>query len=575
MKKKIILSLLLISVGIFSAYALSTKFNVDTTTLSFSANGKKGTIKENFNQNYNLTSTIEVSNTEVQQEIEELTKKTTYLLLGEANNKTESSEEYYKRHQEYLDLRYDPEVPKDDSTFSGLDEDSEEYKDDLVSGFTVPNMFLTFDELEIVYTSFGNIRVVEVEDGVLSAISLPNITIRNQSDEDPMEYVREKTNLIIYYYFKKLDGEYKLYYLLGETEDELSDYFTQVENEENKSSMQVAPTYDSQLKDLYDFSKLEALTDNQINNIYNTNSKNLIVFNSYYNNYLVSSANGFFINDGLVVTTWNFLETSLTKAQYITSKDNMGNSYIIDGIVTANPETDVVVIKLKDKVGTKVELRNSNELKIEDPVISISSKTGIGLTLQTGIVASNDGYIGSTIPLTTSDEGSPLFDSNGNVVGMNTSEQVNTSISLAVNSNILEEIQIKFNNVDFDKIDTISFEKLKEDYYHIKYDDEIIKNNIPSNKWKVYSKIGNIEDNISLKLVKASYNDGIVSLRYHNEVSNFIDNMQISLGFREQLIKDSYKETLSSSKKYIYENDKYQVIIMSEFDYLIVVMVKL
>ena len=575
MKKKIILSLLLISVGIFSAYALSTKFNVDTTTLSFSANGKKGTIKENFNQNYNLTSTIEVSNTEVQQEIEELTKKTTYLLLGEANNKTESSEEYYKRHQEYLDLRYDPEVPKDDSTFSGLDEDSEEYKDDLVSGFTVPNMFLTFDELEIVYTSFGNIRVVEVEDGVLSAISLPNITIRNQSDEDPMEYVREKTNLIIYYYFKKLDGEYKLYYLLGETEDELSDYFTQVENEENKSSMQVAPTYDSQLKDLYDFSKLEALTDNQINNIYNTNSKNLIVFNSYYNNYLVSSANGFFINDGLVVTTWNFLETSLTKAQYITSKDNMGNSYIIDGIVTANPETDVVVIKLKDKVGTKVELRNSNELKIEDPVISISSKTGIGLTLQTGIVASNDGYIGSTIPLTTSDEGSPLFDSNGNVVGMNTSEQVNTSISLAVNSNILEEIQIKFNNVDFDKIDTISFEKLKEDYYHIKYDDEIIKNNIPDSKWKVYSKIGNIEENISLELVKASYNDGIVSLRYHNEVSNFIDNMQISLGFREQLIKDSYKETLSSSKKYIYENDKYQVIIMSEFDYLIVVMVKL
>ena len=158
---------------------------------------------------------------------------------------------------------------------------------------------------------------------------------------------------------------------------------------------------------------------------------------------------------------------------------------------------------------------------------------------------------------------------------MNTSEQVNTSISLAVNTSILKEIQNKFNNISFDKIETISFDKLKENYYHLKYDDEIIKNNIPSNKWKVYSKIGNIEDNISLKLVKASYNDGIVSLRYHNEVSNFIDNMQISLGFREQLIKDGYKETLSSSKKYIYENDKYQVIIMSEFDYLIVVMVKL
>ena len=33
-------------------------------------------------------------------------------------------------------------------------------------------------------------------------------------------------------------------------------------------------------------------------------------------------ANGFFINNGLIVTTWNFIEKSLIEAQYIIVKDS-------------------------------------------------------------------------------------------------------------------------------------------------------------------------------------------------------------------------------------------------------------
>ena len=36
-----------------------------------------------------------------------------------------------------------------------------------------------------------------------------------------------------------------------------------------------------------------------------------------------------------------------------------------------------------------------------------------------------------------------------------------------------------------------------------------------------------------------------------------------------------YKEKQISNSKVIYENKKYQIIIMTEFDYLIIVMVKL
>lgn len=572
--KKILISICIVFIGCTSVFALANRFSIDTSKLSFT-NNKKTSVVNNFNEEYNLSYSITSNDAEFEEQIIDLSKKTTYLLLGKANNTDESSEEYYKRHQDYLGLRYNPQVPKDESTFTGLDEESQEYKDDLVSGITVPSMFLILDELGIVYSSIGDIRVSKTDNAVMSMVSLPNITIKEESKENPMEYETTRTNLILYYYFKELNGEYKLYYLMGETTDSLNDYFAEVESTEDKSVMQVAPSYDTSLREIYDYSKLDAISDEQINEIYNNNYKNVVVLNSYYNNMNIASANGFFINDGLVITTWNFLEKSLIDAQYIAIKDSQGNNLSIDGIVTANPETDIALIKLKDKTGTSVVLGNSNNLKIEDPAFIISSKTSVGLTTQKGIIVANDGYIQTSIPLSQTDEGSVLINTEGQVIGINTAKQVNTSISIAVNANVLKEIQNKFLNVDFNNIEAISFDTLKEQYYYIKYNDEVVKNNIPENKWNEYSKIGNIKESINLELVKANYEDGIVSLRYQNGISEYISGMQLASQFKNNLLENGYTEVLNSSKKCIYEGKDYQIIIMEEFNYLIIVMVKL
>ena len=572
--KKIIFSLILIIFSVISVYALSNNFTINHNEFSFLENETNKSFFNEFNDDYELTNSIEFSESDVEKEIEELTKKIVFLLLGRFNNTNESSEEYYKRYNEYLDLRYAPEIPKDENSYTGYDENSQEYKDDTFSRISVPGIFKVFDELKVNYSSFGNIQVLIEDDVIISSIILPNVLIKEEDKSNPLEYVNVQTNITIYCFFKELNGEYKLYHLFGEIYDNLDDYFTQVENDEKSKSMQISTSYDSQLKDIYDFSKVYALTTNQLDGIYNSNSNNIVVLNSYYNNYLVASANGFFINDGLVVTTWKYIEKSLGEAQFMAIRDNNGNSYKIDGIVTVNMDTDVAVLKLKDKVNNKVVLGDYKQLNKEDPVISISSKTGVGLSLQSGIVVSTDGYINTSIPMVKSDEGSPLFNSLGQVVGMNTSNQVNTSISLAINSDILKEIQNKFNNVSFEDIKCVSFDKLKENYY-VKYNDEKVKKDIPTLKWNKYSKIGDIENTISLELVKANYKDGVVSLRYHNVFSDYLDTMSFANAFKEQLIKDGFKEKLKSSKKCIYENNKYQVVIISEFDYLIVVMNKL
>ena len=75
--------------------------------------------------------------------------------------------------------------------------------------------------------------------------------------------------------------------------------------------MAVVPSYQSQLSTIYNFDKLDKMPESELNNIYNNNQNNVVYLNSYYNNKVVASANGFFINSGLIVTTWNYLEKSL------------------------------------------------------------------------------------------------------------------------------------------------------------------------------------------------------------------------------------------------------------------------
>ena len=574
MKKKILL-ITLLSISAFGVFALSNKFTIDSSKFSFSKNYKQNSVTNEFNKDYALTYNISSGNEELKEEITALSKKVTYLLLGQGDMTNESSLEYYERRNKYLELKYDPEIPKDSNSYSGYDETSQEYNDSILSDFAIPQMFSQLDELNITYNSIGAIRVGIVDDYVISMVSLPNATLKQENSEEPLKYDTVKTNLIMYYYFKKLNDEYKLYYLFGEGTDDLSQYFGSIEDNENTKNLVIAKNNDTKLREIYDFSKADSLDENKLNQIYNSNSKNILILSAYYNTSLVASANGVLISDGLVVTTWNFLEKALINSQFFAIKDNEGNSYQIDGIVTANPETDLVVIKLKDKVTATTTLGNINNVNINDAVMTISSKSGVGLSLQTGIVTSKDGYIQSAIPLTETDEGSPLYNDAGQLIGINTAKAVNTSVSLAIDVNALEEIKNKIGSKEFDSIKAVSFNELKEKYYYTNYNEEKIVNSISDTKWQTFKKIGDIENNIKLELVKASYDNNVVSLRYKNGISKYINSMQLASSFKEELINSGYRETLNSSTKCIYVSNDYKVMIMDEFDYLIIVMVKL
>ena len=101
MKRKLLLGVLLFA-GISSAYALTKNFNIDTAKFSISSNSKETNVTSEFADDYKLAYKIESSNDELKTKIIELSKKVTFLLLGDGDTYYETAEEYYNRHKEFF-----------------------------------------------------------------------------------------------------------------------------------------------------------------------------------------------------------------------------------------------------------------------------------------------------------------------------------------------------------------------------------------------------------------------------------------------------------------------------------------
>lgn len=563
-KRLIVLLVILAILGTTSFAAINGIVINDETFLKFN---KEKTLLSNFDKSYDVENNLENEDSEIKDKITELTKRTTYLLLGEANSENESSEDYYKRHKDYLELRYNPDIPKNAN--SELDKDSQEYKDDIVSGISVPGMFLKLNELDIKYNSYGRVKVAVVDDKeVISSITLKNIKMKKQSNQDPMKYDIVKTDLKMYYFFKKLNEEYKLFYLYGETNDDLKSNI----NEEKRTST-TNEDYDSKLENVYDFSKAKAITDETLKNIYNENKSKVVFLNSLYNSEIITSANGFFINEGLIITTYNFVEKSLVGAQDIIISDTQGIAYELDGIVTMNADNDTAILKVKNKNLNFIQIQDSEKRKKEDAIISLNSKDGAKLTTSRGIIIAPNKSMETSVIATEETQGSPLFDIDGKLVGMINSKTLDMSVSSATDLDIVKAYYEKFLDKKVEEIKSVSFKELKENYY-IKYNEEKDINKLQTSKLSEFKGAENIDNLIKLKLVKSFYKDGIVSLRYKNEIYKYIDTMYFAGKFKEELKNNGYEEKNISKTKAIYERNKNKIIIMTEFNYLIIIMVK-
>ena len=426
-----------------------------------------------------------------------------------------------------------------------------------------------FNDHEIVYNQFDDVQIALTEDGFVGLIMLNNVAMNVADEEVPMNYKTIYVDLKIYYLFKEYKGEYKLYYMYGEYDNSLEEFNEEISNKEYRGINSVNK-YESSLDEVYDFSKANALTSKDIQRIYNKNRNNVVVFNTMYDQSMILSANGMFITDDLIVTTWSYLEESLLKGSFLTVKDTSGKFLEIDGIVTVDVEKDIAVLKVSG--GNSNGVVFSNKANIEDAVILVSSKTGSNVSANIGIVISDENQLTTTIPTLKAEEGAPLLNTNGEVVGMNSSKVVNSSLSKSYTTKYLIELQNKFKGME--EVSYISFDELKNSYF-VSYGNDKVVNDIDKEVWNRYKTIGDLENSVPIELVKASYKDNVLSLRYKNNLNKLFDNMQLATTFIINLKKDNYKEIINEANKKVYSTDEYRVTIMSEFNYLIIVIAEL
>lgn len=109
--------------------------------------------------------------------------------------------------------------------------------------------------------------------------------------------------------------------------------------------------------------------------------------------------------------------------------------------------------------------------------------------------------------------------------------------------------------------------------YQGKFVEETVKINISDELYNNYRGVGDVDHTMSLKPVKVTAYNGIISFRYVNNLYETIDSMDMALDFRLELERSGYQLKINSDKKKIYEGKEYKVVILKEFNYLIIIII--
>ncbi len=381
----------------------------------------------------------------------------------------------------------------------------------------------------------------------------------------------EEKDVILVYWFKLNNNEYKVYYPWIKMGDDLNEYFKKIANNE-ENGIVIGESYNQ-----------VSLTNNEnvnvskelLNKLYNDNKNSVVQLTGMKGNGSNTYGSGFFLREGIVVTTWSLFLQFLTESNYIFVNDVNGNNYEILGVVAAQIDYDVVVLKVSENVGKGVELGDTEELKVDDKLFMINSKNNGGFSINYGSFMSlENGKLKNMFLLNRSDVGGALFNSEGKVVGINVSDQLNSELSIANSTDYLKKLQEILNRQNYKNITYTLIETFKQSYY-VSLEEEKEYNRIDANTWNEFKMIGNIEENINLPLIKGSYKDDILCLRYKNKVGYNIDSVYLLSNYTEELSKSGYVLTYEDKNKMIYKNNKYKVIIKSNLNYIIILIMEI
>ena len=146
-------------------------------------------------------------------------------------------------------------------------------------------------------------------------------------------------------------------------------------------------------------------------------------------NPLVMTGTGFFISPEYIITNTHVINDGLNIKVYT----NKNASPIMATIIGKDEQTDIAVLKINSDEFHKRNIRTikwgaSNLVRLGQPVYAIGHPFGLTFSVTKGIISFNGRYIinpyqeviQTDTAVNRGNSGGPLFDMNGNVIGVNT-----------------------------------------------------------------------------------------------------------------------------------------------------------
>ena len=133
---------------------------------------------------------------------------------------------------------------------------------------------------------------------------------------------------------------------------------------------------------------------------------------------LIQTGSGFVVFDNNTLLTNAHVITDGYSVDAITESDER---LFIDGAVYYSQDDDIAILKINGKTSIKA-LDYSEKYKVGDKVIAVGSPLGIKNSVSEGVVSNSleDGTIQHSAPISSGSSGGTLFNSKGQVIGMNT-----------------------------------------------------------------------------------------------------------------------------------------------------------
>ncbi len=155
---------------------------------------------------------------------------------------------------------------------------------------------------------------------------------------------------------------------------------------------------------------------------------------------VIISPDGYIVTNDHVISGADDVSVTLADQQAYEAK-----------VVGRDPKTDLAVLKIEsDQTLPAAELGDSDQLSVGDWVVAIGNPFGLNHTVTSGIVSAKgrvigagpyDDFIQTDASINPGNSGGPLFDLNGNVVGINTAIiPQGQGIGFAIPVNIAREL---------------------------------------------------------------------------------------------------------------------------------------